>query len=174
MDQKGIHLTNSIKETKDSYIIKRYIRFGKFDLNHYKLNQNVLLLKYPVSRGPVNNIKATKITNTLKALIIDILDTQKINEVLQKKLEPDEMDLFELVMMKSGLDTQLNYKRQKMTEDDYVNRFDLLRGLLLAGNNSKIMKDQLIEVIKILNSTEYNKKISDIDAKELIEILHDL
>ena len=170
MSKKSIHLKNSIKETKDSYIIKRYIRFGKFDLNHYKLNQNVLLIKYPKSRGPVSTIRATKISDDFKSLILDLLDTQKINKALQKKLDKNEMDLFENLIRKSGLEEQLDYERSKMDVDDYVHKFEILRGELVAGQNSRIMKDELIEVIKILNNKEYNK-ISDEDANELIEIL---
>ena len=171
MNKKSIHIKNSIKETKDSYIIKRYIRFGKFDLNHYKLNQNILLIKYPQSRGPVAKIRSTKISNAFKTLLHDLLDTQVINKSVQKKLNTDEMDLFELLITKSGLDEQLEYERQKMDVDDHIHRFELLRDQLVAGNNSRVLKDQLIEVIGILNSTEYNKKISDEDAAELIDII---
>ena len=170
MTTKNIHLENSEKE---SYIIRRYLRFGKFDLNHYKLNENILLVKYPKSRGPVAKIKATPITDTFKNLMHDLIDTQTINTVIQKRLEESEMDLFELLIKKSGLESQLKYKRVKMDSDTLIHRFEILRGQLLAGQNSRIMKDEFIKVIKLLSSSEYLNKISAEDANDLISILNE-
>jgi hypothetical protein len=172
MSKKSIYLRDNIKETKDSFIIKRYIRFGKFSLNHFQLNDNILLVKYPKSHGPVAKLKSTKVSNNFKSLIHDLLDTQKINIALQKMLNKSEMDLFETLITKSGLALQLEYERQVMTENDYIDRFEVLRGELVARNDSIILKEELTDVIKILNKTPFNK-ISDKDADELIQILKD-
>ena len=103
MSKKSIYLKHNYKQNKDSYIVKRYIRFGKFDLNHYQLNENnILLVKYPKSRGPVAKLKSTKVSNNFKSLIHDLIDTQKINKAIQKKLNTKEMDLFELLITKSA------------------------------------------------------------------------
>jgi len=157
-----------VSTRKSTTIERRYIRFGKFDLNHYKLNQNVLLIKYPVSRAPVPKIKATKISDTFQSLIRDLLDTQQINTSLQKKLGKSEVELFELLLRLAGLTEQLNYERQKMSVDDYIHRFDILRGEWSAGNDSNILKAELMEIIEILNKAD---KISDIDMKDFMDIL---
>jgi hypothetical protein len=146
----------------------RYVRLGKFDLNHYKLKENILLLKYPVSRAPVGKIRATKISDEYKALLHDLMDTQKINTVLQRRLNKSESALFELMIRLAGLTEQLDYKKQVMTVDDYIHRFDIARCELSAGNDSSLLKEELIELIEILNG---HGKIDDSDSKEFISML---
>jgi hypothetical protein len=153
---------------KKTTIERRYVRFGKFDLNHFKLDDNILLIKYPVSRAPVPKIKSTKISDEFQALIRDLMDTQKINTFIQKRLGKAESELFGLLIRLAGLTEQLEYKKQVMTIDDYIHRFNILKGELSAGNDSRIMKNELMELIDILNKAG---KISDIDATEFIDLL---
>jgi hypothetical protein len=147
----------------------RYIKFGKLMLNHFQLNKNILLVKHP-SRGPVGKIRSVKISNSFKSLIHDLLDTQTINKALQKTLSHSEMNLFELLIQMAGLADQLQYEAQSVDVDTYIHRFEILRGQLVAGNDSNLLKKELREIIKILNEKSINK-ISDIDAAELLDIL---
>ena len=162
---KGI---NKVK--KLTFVEVRYVAFGNFIINHFKLNENKLLIKYPGSHAPVPKIRSTIISNDFKRLMIDLLDTKKINIDLQKKLNATETTLFELLLRLAGLKEHLNYKKHTMSIDDYVHRFEVLRGELIAGNDSNEMKIELINIIKLLNNKSINK-ISDEDAQELIEIL---
>ena len=49
------------KQKKESFIIERYVPFGKFIINHYQLDKNILLVKYP-SLAPVPKLKRTIIS----------------------------------------------------------------------------------------------------------------
>ena len=153
---------------KKSTVERRYVKFGKFVLNHFQLNKNKLLVKYPGSMGPVPKIRGTIITNDFKSLMQDLLDTHRINTAIQKKLSKSEAEMFGLLIRLAGLTEQLDYKEREMSIDDYIHRFDILRGELQAGNDSKIMKEELIELIGILNKAG---KINDNDSKEFIELL---
>jgi len=153
---------------KTSFIERRYIRFGKFVLNHYKLNENILLIKYFKSHAPVPKLKSTKISNDFKILLRDLLDTERINIVVQKKLSKIESNTFELLIKLAGIAEQLNYERQEPSIEDYTHRFQILQGEIGAGNDSTILKNEIIEIIGILNKAS---KINDNDAKELINIL---
>jgi len=158
------------KINKKSFIETRYCNFGKFIINHYQLNKNILLLKYPGTIAPVSRIRRTIISDDFKNLIIDLIDTQKINIDLQKKLSDAEIKIFELLLLLSNLKHHLNYQKQTKTIDDYVHRFNILRGSLAAGDDSIKLRDELIEIIKLLNNKTINK-ISDDVANELLEIL---
>ena len=147
----------------------RYSDFGKFVINHYQLKTNILLVKYSKSHAPVPKIKGTIISNDFKNLITDLLKNESINEELQNKLKDHEIDLFDLLINISGLANQLNYKRIETSVHDIINKFEVLRGELVAGNNSDILKNDLANVITLLN-VKYNK-ISDSDAIELLDIL---
>jgi hypothetical protein len=157
-----------ILATKKTNIERRYIRFGIFILNHHKLKSNVLLIKYPTSFAPVPKIRSTVISDTFKDLLHDLMDTQTINTAVQKKLSKKEADTFELLIRLAKLTEQLNYERQEMTVDDHISRFDILRGEMIAGNDSRILKDELIELVDILNKAG---KIDDADKNDFIEIL---
>ena len=87
---------------KTSFIERRYIRFGKFVLNHYKLNENILLIKYFKSHAPVPKLKSTKISNDFKILLRGLLDTER------SKIESNT---FELLLKLAGIAEQLNYER---------------------------------------------------------------
>jgi len=155
-----------------NFIEVRYVSFGKFIINHFKLKENKLLIKYPTSHAPVPKIKSTVISNDFKRLMIDLLDTKKINIDLQKKLSIKETELFELLLRLAGLYEHLNYKKQTLNIDDYVHRYTILKGELMAGNQSIETKLEMIDIIKLLNNKSINK-ISDEDATYMIETLRE-
>ena len=157
-----------IKE-KQNYKQSRYIQFGNYMLNHFQLENNILLLKTLKSFGPVYNLRRTVISDDLKSLISEILHTGEINIDLQKDLSLDDTLLFEKLLKVSKLTDTLNYKRQSNNLDDIINRFEVLRGGLIAGNQSLELKKELQEIITIL--IKYNK-INENKGFELIEILN--
>ena len=159
---KGIN-----KPKKESFIKTRYVIFGTKILNHYQLEKNILLIKYPKTIAPTV-LKRTIISDKFKSLIIDLLNTQKINIELQKQLDLKEIELFEKLLRICGIFQTLNYKRYEMSMIDIINRFEVLRGGLIAGNHSFELRTELIEIIKKL---VYFNKISVTDSIELIEII---
>jgi len=173
IEYKGITKPKKTKEKKQriSYKETYFIPFGKFVLNIDRLNrENILLIKYPKNNGPTL-IKRTSITDDFKNLINDLLDTNIINTDLQKELNEKEQDLFHSLLKKAGLDLQLNYKRISKTVEDYKNRFEILRGALIAGNNSDDIINELKDIILLLSNKSVNV-ISETDAKMLIDCLN--
>jgi hypothetical protein len=159
------------KPRKCNYKEVNFYAFGKFILNRKRLNdENILLIKYPVSNAPIPKIKRTPITDEFKNLINDLLDTKKINIETQKKLTKKEADLFELLLRLSGLTDHLNYTRVSKDINDYKKRFEVLQGSLNAGNDSDIIIDELKEIILLLS----NKTVGIIsleDKQMLLECL---
>jgi hypothetical protein len=150
---------------KDTY----YIPFGKFVLDKKKLNDdNILLIKYPVSFAPVPKLRRTLISNEFKSIINDLFDTKRINTQTQKKLSIEELNIFELLLRLSGLIEVLNYKRITKSIEDYKQRFRVLQGSLNAGNDSKEVFDEVKQIVSILSK---NNVISMEDAKMLLECL---
>ena len=156
------------KQKKVSFIIERYVEFGKFIINHYQLDKNILLVKYP-KLGPVPKLRRTKISDEFKMLLQNLIDTQLIDIDLQKQLKNDEILIFENLINLSGLIKYLNYKRfDNLNIQDYVHRYKLLSSGMNAGNQSIEIKQELTEILKLF----INRDI--IDSKEgfeLIEIL---
>jgi len=154
---------------KSNYKIDRYIQFGIYKLNHFQLEQNILLLKTPNSYAPVNLLKQRiNISDNLKALIFDILHTGDINTDLQKMLILDDILLFEKLLKVCKIKDILNYKRITTGLDDVIARFEILRGGLISGNQSMELKTELIDIIELLVKFD---KIGKITGNELIDIL---
>jgi hypothetical protein len=167
---KGLDYENikpkPIKKYKNKirYSEINYYAFGKFILQRKLLNdENILLIKYPVSLAPVPKIRRTKISDDFKAIINDLLDTQKINIQLQKELNDKEQNLFELLINLSGLKDVLNYNRVYKDVKYYMDKFEVLRGSIIAGNDNDEIKKELIDVIDLLSNKSIGK-ISITDA----------
>ena len=157
------------KQKKESFIIERYVPFGKFIINHYQLDKNILLIKYPKTLAPVPKLRRKIISEELKMLLQNLLDTQLIDIDLQKQLKNDEILIFENLLNLSGLIKYLNYKRiDNLNIQDYVHRYKLLSSGMNAGNQSIEIKQELTEILKLfINRDIINSK----EGFELIEIL---
>lgn len=157
-------------KTIEELIEKLYVPFGKYILNTKQLKNNVLLIKNRKGLAPIAKLKRTEITDDLKNLLIDLIDTQTINIELQKELNNDEIVLFEKLLSLCKLKEVLNYKKYSKTIDDYLHRLTIIQGSINAGNNSNILKQEAKDIIKFLSSPFVNK-ISINDAEMLIECL---
>jgi hypothetical protein len=156
---------------KKTYL-DNYVQFGsRTQINIRKLEDNIILIKYIKNLGPLKNFPAQRhISNELKMILQDIIETGKINVDSQKKLSHSDIKLFEKILSLCKLTTHLQYKRYVPTIDDHIERFQLLRASLVAGNQSEEIKQELIQLIKLL-SNPFVGKISGEDAQEFIELL---
>ena len=158
-------------KNKKQYREINYYSFGKFILQRKLLNdENILLIKYPVSFAPVPKIRRTKISDDFKAIINDLLDTQKINIQIQKELNDKEQELFELLINLAGLKDVLNYNRVYKDVKYYVDKFEVLRGSIIAGNDNDEIINELIDIIDLLS----NKSIGKISLSDAIMLKESL
>lgn len=157
-------------KTIEDLIEKLYVPFGKYILNTKQLQNNILLIKNKKGLAPIAKLKRTEITDDFKNLITDLIDTQKINIELQKELQKEEVFLFEKLLSLCNLKEVLNYKRYSKTVDDYIHRLTIIQGSFNAGNTSDILKQEAIDIIKVLSNPIINI-ISLNDAEMLIECL---
>lgn len=156
---------------KKTYL-DNYVQFGsRTQINIRKLEDNIILIKYIKNLGPLKKFPAQKnISNELKIMLQDLIVTGKINVDTQKKLSQSDVKLFEKILVLCKLTTHLQYKPYVPTIDDHIERFNLLRSSLVAGNQSEEIKQELIQLIKLL-SNPFVSKISVQDAQEFIELL---
>ena len=136
-----------------------YRPMGKY-LIHYGFltNQDMLNVKYP-SGGVIPQFKPTPISDIFKDFIIDLLDTGKANSRIYDQLPIDERKLFEKVATGAGIFHSLKLKKTITdTDRDENDRFNLLKGEYLAGNNSqKVLQELRRLVIKFMNDGRIHK-----------------
>jgi len=147
---------------------KTFIEFGKFKLNENMLEEGTLQVK-TANGSPVPAFsKKIAISDTLQSILMDLIETKKLRGV--SDLDDDERRLIETLIIKAGLAHGLGVKKVHQSDEDgkKVKRFDLVKGIYDAGNNS-------IEVIHELRSLIlYFIKTKRLDRKAGIEALQEL
>lgn len=145
-----------------------FIEFGKFKLNENMLEEGTLQVK-TMNGSPVPTFsKKVAISDTLQAILMDLIETQKLRGV--SDLDVEERRMLETLLIKAGLAHGLGVKKIHQSDEDAikVKRFDLVKGIYEAGNNS-------VEVIHELRSLIlYFIKTKRLDKKAGMEALQEL
>jgi len=138
-----------------SNIIDWYV-FGKFIVNLKMLkSQSILLFKY-ASYAPIPWLKRMVVSDKFKIFWIDLIAKRSIDYELLKECSSDDIKLFEKIILKACLYDDLKYKPVQSNESEVVEKFEVLRGEIMSGNNNpniiseiKIVIDKLIDYGKI-------------------------
>lgn len=137
-----------------------YLSFGKYVIHMgHLLDRNIANFKYP-SLGSIPTIKPLTISEDYKDFILDTIDNKKPNERLFNKLPQDEQKHFERVVSGAGLTDVFKLKRSH-TEQEKIdaNRFELLRGEVMAGNNSeKVLKELRGLIVRFINEGRLHQR----------------
>lgn len=132
---------------------------GKY-LIHYGFlaDKDMLNVKYP-SGGSIPQFKPTPISDIFKDFVIDLLDNGKANSRIYDQLPIDERKLFEKVATGAGIFHSLKLKKTLTnTDKEEADRFELLKGEYLAGNNSpKVLQELRRLVVKFMNDGRLHK-----------------
>ena len=157
-----------------------YKEFGKFMINFVLLDDNIVLIKYKKSYAPVPSLRRTIISDELKDMIIYLFDTGEIDYQSGQKLSKSEKDIFDLLIIKSGLKTQLKYNKEKMkdTAEDIIEQFNILKGQIIAGNDNPEIKNKIKDLLsKMVNMNKINVETADDiinDLETTDDIINDL
>ena len=130
-----------------------YRTFGKYVMHIPHLTEkNVLNIKYP-SLGSIPTIKPMTISDDYKDFIIDVMNTSRVNDKAFNSLSNHEQKHFERITKGAGLIDTFKLKRSGDDEErKEVDRFNLLRGNYLGGNNSDdVVKELKGLVVKFIN-----------------------
>jgi len=136
-----------------------YAEFGKYAIHLPQLhNKNTLNIKYK-SLGAIPTLKPITISDDFKDFIMETLEKKSVNERALMKLPAHEISYFERAVAGAGLLETFKMKRSNTEEErNDLNRFNLLRGELIAGNNSeKLVKELRSLIVKFLNTGRIHK-----------------
>ena len=137
-----------------------YLSFGKYVIHMgHLLDRNVANFKYP-SLGSIPSIKPLTISDDYKEFILDTLENQKPNERIFAKLPQEEQRHFERVVSGAGLIDTFKLKRNRTEQEKKDGeRFDLLRGEVMAGNNSEnLLKELRGLIVRFINEGRIHQR----------------
>ena len=95
----------------------------------------------------VPNFK-NKVSSDFVDFLNNFIETEKISERQLEKLPKEEQKIFRNLINKSGLNVKYKVKDYK-TDDETAeeNRFNLVKGQYMAGNDNPRVKDELRKFI---------------------------
>ena len=161
----------SMDESRGIQPSPRYIKFGRYMINNKKLNDNVLSLRR--SKGSsISTIPATKMTSTLGGIIKCIVGggTPSYDE-LNKLTEAEKKYLYKVSQEADIYDKIKIPTPGKDAEEKDVHAFNVMKGEILAGNNSKELITKFKALINRLSKTNVlpRSQVSEI-LNELLEL----
>lgn len=136
-----------------------YRQFGKYVINIPQLKErDILNVKFP-SLGRIPQFKPTPISDIMKEFILELLETGKVSNRIYEQIPIEERQLFEKIATGAGILNALKLKRTISNEDKEDNdRFALLKGEYLAGNNSVALLKELRKlVVKFMSQGKISK-----------------
>ena len=141
-----------------SPVITRYTGFGKYILDNPALENNILQLKSK-SQVPIPHLASRRISDAVKNVVKKISGGTIPNYSDIEGLTADERSYLNNVGQKSQLPEHFVTPKDKNAEQKEQDRFDILRGQILAGNdNSSLVKEFKFMLLKFANTGRVPKQ----------------
>ena len=124
-----------------------HIQFGKYLLHANNMNKSVLSVHHK-GGGRVQSIPVQSMSEDLRDFIVEVLQNKKASQKLFSRLPLREQKLFEKMSKGAGVHHTLGLKPVKSDEDEKLeDRFEVLKGEWLAGNNSHELVRELRKIV---------------------------
>jgi hypothetical protein len=172
---KGSGIKKTFDDYKDSSMgVKSktpFISFGKHFINSNKLQDGVISLRHKSGAG-LPNFPSRKVSNNLTSIIKTIVGggMPSYNDV--DKLTDEEKNYLHQISKKSDLTQMLAIpapSKDKMEKD--FNQFEIMKGEIMAGNDSKeLIKKFKVLLLKLVNTGQLPKAQVQEIMTELLEM----
>jgi len=124
-----------------------HIQFGKYLLHANNMNKSVLSVHHK-GGGRVQSIPVQSMSEDLRDFIVEVLQNKKASQKEFNRLPLSEQKLFEKMAKGAGVHHTLGLKPVKTDDDNKMEeRFEVLKGEWLAGNNSHELVRELRKII---------------------------
>jgi hypothetical protein len=141
--------------------IPTYREFGKFCINTNQLEQqDILNVKYKNCLGVIPQFKPIAVSDILKDFIMNLLDTGKANIRVYSQISDEERKYFEKIATSAGVFNHLGLPKTIIDDEEKdVKRWEILRGQAIAGNNNKMLLEELRKLtVKLMNCGKIRRK----------------
>ena len=156
----AIDMTRGIQNTMPTYV-----PFGRYIINPSKLSRGVLEVK-TLNGGKLNKYPTKEISPNLTKVMKRILDDRMPDEYDFKEMDLEDQNyLFDLAK-DAKINDRLNIPTPKLSKDgEEINRFEILKGQIVAGNdNREMVKEFKGMLLKLSNEGRVKKA----EAREIL------
>jgi len=141
---------------KDDTNIPKYVPFGRYIINRSKLNDGVVMIKRP-NGAFMGDLQSRRVSNNLRNIFEKVVGGAIPTYQDLSKLDEDEKQYLHYVSKKANLVDKLQVPTPNKDEEErMINRYEILRGQLVAGNDNR-------EMIK-----EFKKLLLDMSDRKLL------
>jgi len=146
MKGKGIAV-NKIDYTAGIISEPDYVPFGKFLLNRKRLNNGVMMIKRHNGQF-IPDLKTKRISQNLTNVFKKVAGGSIPSFSDLEKLDDEEREYLNFISKRSNLSSKLEVPSPKKdSEEQLINKFEIMRGQLIAGNDSKDLVKKFKQII---------------------------
>lgn len=146
-------------EENDKYA--KFRQLGKYFLHVPSLSKSMINVKYPSLVG-IPTIPQKFVSMDFIELIWKLIDENVFERSLFNRFNEDEQDYFKFLARKCQFDQTIGFgvgKAQTKEEVEEIKRFEMLKGTIIAGNNSPEVLGELRRyVLKFLSEKRIPKQ----------------
>jgi len=146
---------------------KPYKPFGKYLINHHKLSDGILMVHRP-SGVPIKDLPTQKVSGNVASVLKSIIGGITPHDDVIKGMGLKEKEHLHHICHTCRIENAPDIKPNKDEETKENDRFDILKGEIIAGNDNKaLIKEFKLMLMKMLQAGR-------IPRREAHEILVDL
>jgi len=136
----------------------RYAQFGRYIIHLPSLNRGILNLKYK-NFSNIHNIPQQSISPHMVDFIQDMLDSGTVNKSLFNRLSKEDQRSFNKVAGYADINFGEGYRNNYDQEErEEMERFNLVKGIFLAGNNApEVIRELQGFIRKFLNEGKISR-----------------
>jgi hypothetical protein len=139
--------------------MSEYIPFGKYILSLKQLQKGKFMLRTK-AKNPVLSFKTLTLTRKTKAIVEKLLRDIEVSFEEIDSLNEDEKNDIDTIVSFTNINNRLkipNTKKTRLERD--LNKFNILRGSIIAGNNNtEMLKDFRLLLLHLTNENYISKK----------------
>lgn len=144
-----------------------YQKLGRYIIHIPSLTKNVLNVKYP-SMVSIKSLPKRPISTMMKNLLFEMLDNGDFNKKYYNVLDEDEQDLIRDVLYQAEIGEKFGFGLKDTPYSNIIDRFNLLKSQVIAGNNNKEVITELKQLTsKLVDKSVLNKG----DGFELLKLI---
>lgn len=164
MKGKGIAIDYNAGIKSNNEKQSNYVPFGKFVINRNRLANGIVMIKRP-NGAFMGNLQTKRVSNNLKNVFDKIVGGNIPSFNDYDKLDDDEREYLKFVSSKANIEDKLAVPAPKKdTDEKLINKFEIFRGQICAGQDNKEMIQEFKKLLVVLCDKKLlpRRQVSDI------------
>ena len=157
---EGLKVRNkTVAVDKEKAVLPKevYSQFGRYLINNHRLNDDILMLRSKKG-GAIPTLPTEKVSKSLIKAVSKIIEGKSIDYDDINQLNDQEKEHLGTIVSKSHLADQFKIPKTCQVDTEN-NRFEILKGEILAGNNSpSAIKEFKLLIVKLMNKNRLPRR----------------